>query len=630
MEHKNIVGNQDLSYLYKNWPKGQFLKIEKIAEILYKAYLNGSFGIKLYNPKQKYNLNDKIVVFKKVDRSKFKQEMEIYQIEPGDFNGEYCEWLMVRCIGSKKSEDFKRISNYNGKEKIKAVLTNDEYTIVKSKELIQEIKIRLKGDRRFDCFKDYWIPRDHIDENLKIEFKQHLFALLKRKCEINTIEFLNTFNTPFLQSEKINKLITANYLFRQIKYLSASKTNENYIYTWRCRKKLSIKIYPYHLDVRNKSIKIDSQFEEFLAYNGFTEITSFQFESGKSINVEVNLERPAIQNNELFKLFYNILSRNKVAKLSTQKRGSKITINPEKVDKQFRITVKENWLNQGIIEINKKISKYLDKSQNIEFYYNEDNEIIASWDSTKNVLCGFKGWYAEKGVDKNDIINLRLVSFYPSKFRIWTEYDNKLSFEPPPTDKNWERFTIIQCIYWVLHELKRKAHYREIFYNVNKHKKASIKSIISELSKNSDSLFSHSGDGFWNIGKGASQIKGGQSSDNSNDPYCEITPEIWQIVVEIEQNDLVYKILDSVGRPLAFNELCEMTWKQFHLNRKTLDELKETGFLNAKDERLRRFQFGEWGLEKWKWSDLIAKEYNLFEKFKSISIRLSMLLKEKI
>ncbi len=109
-----LIGTKDLNYLHENWPKGQFIHITIVAEILQKAQVDGTLGLKPYDCRRKYERYDKIVVLMRIENELVEEEVEIYEIEQGydDEEGEYYEKLRTKPIGSKAKKGRTFRSNY--------------------------------------------------------------------------------------------------------------------------------------------------------------------------------------------------------------------------------------------------------------------------------------------------------------------------------------------------------------------------------------------------------------------------------------------------------------------------------------------------------------------------------------
>lgn len=621
-----LIGTKDLNYLHENWPKGQFIHITKVAEILQKAQVDGTLGLKPYDCRRKYEKYDKIVVLMRIENELVEEEVEIYEIEQGydDEEGEYYEKLRTKPIGSKTKKGRTFRSNYKGNSiRASTTVTPDEFAVSKSHELIPELIIKLKGDRRVVSFEDHWSLKKDIEEKKISKFDQSFYSLLTRKTDFETGDLVE-------QSDE-NSLITSNYLLSRFQYLSKRET-KSLNYFWSCPQKVSVKLFNYHLDVKNNRIKIDNSLEAFLAYNCLTQQTVFKETVGKRISVKINLLSKVIESKVLFQTIIQTIHNNKVVRLSSRGRGSEILISAIDVNVEWSITLKQNWINSDTLKINRRISKYLTGFEDIDCRYDEDRNVKLFWDSNRDELNGLNNWYREKGIRANDKIHLKLFSLYPPKLRIWTEHetDIDLILEPKSEDNKWDKFGNRQCIYWILKREDREFHYREIYNEVKKHKDVSIKTILSELCHNSPQLFRHSRYGFWHISETESDKKKkgrtGKKISKSGSKVSSLTSEVWDFVVDIEQRDLVHEILEITKNPLSFHEICAKILRFSGNKNISLNELKETGFLNKSDERLERFKSGEWGLTKWLWRDLLEKEVQLDSAFKSISDRLSTIL----
>ncbi|MCH8955034.1 hypothetical protein IIA28_06920 [candidate division KSB1 bacterium] len=619
-----LIGKQDLNYLHENWPKGQFIHITKVAEILQKAQVDGTLGLKVFDRRKKYSIDDKILVLIKKGDEFVKEEVEIYTIEQRDVNGEFCQVLRTKPIGSKAKKGRTFVSNDKRNRIIASTtVTPDEFAVSKSNELIPELIIRLKSDMRFVSFEDYWIPKKDIDKKKISKFDQTLYSLLTRKTDFETLDIVERLDE--------NSLITSNYLLSRFQYLNRSETKKPLNYFWSCAKKLTTKLIKYHLDVNNNRIKIDNSLESFLAYNGLTQQAVFQHQTGNQISTKINLSTQIIESKELFQSALRIISNNKAIELSSKERSCEVLISPIDVNVEWTMTTKDEWINSGTLRIGKRVSKHLTQVEDIEVQYDEDKSLKVHWDSPRDKLVGLQKWYKDKKIKADDRVHLKLISLYPPKLRIWTEYerDKDSIIKVESEDHVWDKYDNKQCIYWILNREERDFHYREIYNEVKKHKNVSIKTIIGQLYHNSPELFIHSRNGFWHLSGAESDLKKPPISiriKKSRNGAISLPSEVRDFIVDIEQRDLVHKILEITGYPLSFHDICAKILEVSNNKDIAINQLRETGFLNESDERLQRLESNEWGLTKWLWRDLIDKEAQLHLDFKSISNRLSTIL----
>ena len=70
---------------------------------------------------------------------------------------------------------------------------------------------------------------------------------------------------------------------------------------------------------------------------------------------------------------------------------------------------------------------------------------------------------------------------------------------------------------------------------------------------------------------------------------------IWKAIYEIENNDLVYKLLKHTGSDLSYSDIARKLAEMLNVN---VDHLIESSFLNVHDERLQRLANGSWTLKE--------------------------------
>jgi hypothetical protein len=159
-------------------------------------------------------------------------------------------------------------------------------------------------------------------------------------------------------------------------------------------------------------------------------------------------------------------------------------------------------------------------------------------------------------------------------------------------------------------------------------------SIIGTLSKYRYVLFGHVGKGSWKlldkdkIQEEKEKRERGEREIRSTEEQVIDWEKIWNAVQVIEEKDLVFRVLKIRKEPLSFNEICEILGKYLKVESKLL---KQTGLLNAEDQRLQRIDDGSWILGEWVAEPILPpgeecelkKEPQIKEKVQTISSPIS-------
>lgn len=617
-----IIGEQDLEYLIGEWPQNFFWHIDEIASLIKQAHIDGKLGIKLYHYKRKYTVNDIIIVSVKLSNGKAQSELvEIYKIDKGDKR----EYLRTKSLGTKRNKGKTYISNYFGDDTFtRKFITPEDYINKNNDEILPEILLKLNKDKRFDSIGDFWIFLSKIGTNEKNKFKQILFSFLEKKKGFSTKDFIQLLKSK-IKIINEDEYLFCNYLLGKEKYLTPNKPLGNLDIQWIPVQIKSVEIYYSHLDINNKSIIIKSDIENFLMSNGFITHANLELNSNQRIDITNNLITKRIINEDLYQFIKRNLNNNKIVMLFINSTKDIIEIKLLDINKIFSITIKEDWLKLGIIQLTQRITKHFIPNQQIEVASDEYDSFLVHWNEERNQLIGFKDWYNKKNIFVDDKIYLEINSLSPVKFRIWSDFsrDRDAIIKIIPVDADWEKYDIETCIYTVLSD-KEKFHYRQLCTMIMKHRKVTINSIVTTL-YNNPSLFKHLGDGFWGLGK-SDRIELTRASTANNS--FELNSYVWKYIVEIEQRDLCFELLERIRKPLTFDEICKKILEIYPYENVTINDLRNTGFINAQDERFKRYkQTGEFGLVKWDWFELISKENQLLKDFINIAEKINCLLK---
>ena len=210
-------------------------------------------------------------------------------------------------------------------------------------------------------------------------------------------------------------------------------------------------------------------------------------------------------------------------------------------------------------------------------------------------------WFRKVAIEPGDTINFRILRVDLPEIQIWTEWQKALNYmlRCPAEDFEWERLPIRDCLIRVFETCKGPIHYRSLYSKISKHRELAVGSVIATLSRHQGVLFVHSGRGMWSWLKEDSR-PGNQLPASARTKQSSVVPEvsdaIWKIVAEIEEADVVYNLLKRTRDSLSFAQICQKIAASRGID---WHELRQTGFLNAEDKRLKRLDNGHFALREW-------------------------------
>jgi hypothetical protein len=223
------------------------------------------------------------------------------------------------------------------------------------------------------------------------------------------------------------------------------------------------------------------------------------------------------------------------------------------------------------------------------------------YDPHAKVLRGedLRQWYRINALEAGEKVTLNLRD---ATLHIHTEWKRDLnwlldqlregscSYVGPPRD----------LLYGLLDEAGRALHYRDLWHRACELSRISLGVVVSTLSRYNRRLFCDIGKGYWTLAEWSTlkqeeerwKIFGASPRPSLTLPEED---ELWRAVHEIEEHDLVYKLLKRIGGDLSYAEICRELAEMLNIS---VQHLKETSFLNVKDERLVQLSNGHWTLKE--------------------------------
>ena len=222
------------------------------------------------------------------------------------------------------------------------------------------------------------------------------------------------------------------------------------------------------------------------------------------------------------------------------------------------------------------------------------------FDSNRGGIYPIKNWFRFNAISLEDKVKLRILEIEPFKLKIWTEWEKYFGylFKCSTEDAEFDNYTIRDCLIIVFKELRRPAHYRELYSIISKHRMVKIGTILGTLSRYREILFDHLNRGKWGLVQNinSNYVTKDFRLDNNKVAEMEIDDSYWFDVSHIEDDDLVYKLLSQSKHDLSYHNICKFLSNHFNI---PLEFLLNSGFFNPNDSRLRRLDNGNFALEEW-------------------------------
>ena len=268
------------------------------------------------------------------------------------------------------------------------------------------------------------------------------------------------------------------------------------------------------------------------------------------------------------------------------------------------------------IKLTKKIADRLNQISSLHVTYDEVDE-VKPYNYEERVITELDGFYKRKNLEATDIVILNLGSANPLRLYISTKWKKSLNslLKLNPSDLNWQDSSLRDCIIVYLNKFKKPLHYKNIYAGIATHRILTIYSVISCLAKHSPSIFMNEKRGYWRLSNIEYSRNISDSASGGNHQSIIISDSIWAAIAEIEDGDMVYRLLQKLGKPLDFSQICKYLAKDVDVNPV---ELEESGFLEGNDNRFIRLDDGSWALDEWLANEETNKNEKTLEKHQTI------------
>ena len=603
-------GPEELNLLLEEWLKDP---IPKTINELTRVYLTNRIKIETgyfpYDTHNQYQKGDTIIVKLLGGEISLARVLQVVQNQSKYYDA-IDVVLLDRSMELAGRQNRTFISNYHGKELIGAAITSFE--IIKEKdetEFIPKILIAISNDDRFVAYQDHWLPTELLENSIRQNRDKIREIIAALKNALSAKEILEKLEVGRNNDCLNNRLeFSVNYFLKQ-----DGRFDENPGDTtrWDLQKPPA----PIQMDIDkrklryNKFLEAPPHLDLLIFYHGFIKQCVFLFPYDRCATVDYDNSRKLLCGEkfvgELAKL--SDAEEFKIKFEHPEQRGGPIPVSvltseglEEKV--QSTVTIREDWVEKGVLVVPKKISNYMEGTNTVHIIYDQIEEVLPYEENDRLISGGLENFYSAKAVAEFDKVHLRLESLEPTRLFISSTWqislDKLLSIDPQ--DLNWEHSSLRDCIIVTLAKFKTPAHYRGIYAEIALHKNVSLSGVGTALSHYSPSVFKRVGWGKWQLAGIFVDEEAREVEKVINEPPPIISEppdeETWKAVQLIEEKDYVYKLLQKVGSPLSFNDICN---KLAALLKIDADKLKATAFLDPNDKRLRRLDNGEWALEEW-------------------------------
>ena len=601
-----VFGPEELDLLLKEWLKDPQPKtINEFARIYLTLQYEAETGFLPYDSRNTYKVKDKIKVRTVEGYVTMAEVISYARNTHKDSDGFTWDQMDVRLLSQEAKLNHDKIHTFVANYKGNGFRASTNFEVIREKdevEVIPKILQAISGDNRFVAFKEKWLPSDLLVTDVSNMRNDVRVIIAQCKQALSTHDILEKVYTHDNKEELGNRLeFSLNYFLKKDRRFESS-TESDSITKWDLRKPSGpVLVSIGQRTLSGSKLPTTSDLDLLLFYHGFIDQCVFSFQYERKITAYRDISEGAICGeefvNELAKLSEN--REFKVKFENPEHRGDPICVSaPDEHEKiQSTITIRQEWLADGVLRVPKRISSYMKGTNTVHILYDQLDEVLP-YDEGDRFINGLDKYYSEKAIAEFDKVHLQLESLKPTRLFIHSSWkvslDKLLRIEPQ--DLDWEQSSVRDCIIVVLAKFRTPAHYREIYTEIAIHKHVSWGGILGTLSRYCPSVFVHVGWGKWQLAGWAEEVILPEQEPKVPAETVVINDEIWNAVTTIEENDYVYKLLEKIRKPLSFDEVCSRLADYLKVD---VHELRATGFLKADDERFRRLDDGTWALEEW-------------------------------
>ena len=280
-------------------------------------------------------------------------------------------------------------------------------------------------------------------------------------------------------------------------------------------------------------------------------------------------------------------------------------VRPPPMETTVRLT--DGAIEAGVFQIPATFRTYfasVSPGEMVTVGFGVSEDLAVEFDANALVLKGeaLRRWYQSNGLEPGDRVTLAIRDIGREVFHIHTEWRRDLNYLLEQARKGPRSYTgrPRDLLYGLLAEVGQPLHYRDLWSRAANLSGLRIGTVVSTLSRYNRRLFCNVGGGRWGLvewpGDRLDQERQSRTGNWVASPLS-IPDEqsLWKAIHEIEEQDLVYKLLKRTGCDMSYPEIARTLAEILSVN---AAHLTETSFVNVRDNRLQKLANGSWTLRE--------------------------------
>lgn len=364
------------------------------------------------------------------------------------------------------------------------------YEIIQDKDetaLNPKILASISGDSRFVSFETKWLPVNLLSNSVRIKKQDIIKYIVQQK---SSIEIQKIIDNTAINDQNIDEteilFFTINHLLDQD--WRFDYTNDNII-KWDINiPDNSIQLLVPEVDISSNKFRCTNDLVKIILYNGYIDDIDFSFPYNKNLKAYFDINENSISGTYFIQEFLKLTKHIEYSIKFTQsnERGKPIEValiaHEDINDIKSTITLRDEWINSGIIHIPTNISKYFTGANQIIVKYDED-ELCLDYNEKEKSIVGTKEYFQRKALDEGDKIHIELETIIPAKILLSTSWQRSLNtlLNIEPDDLEWQKCPLRDCIIVTMSKSDCPMHYQEIYSEISKHRSLLIETILDCL-----------------------------------------------------------------------------------------------------------------------------------------------------
>ncbi|MCK4815942.1 hypothetical protein KA005_09230, partial [bacterium] len=280
---------------------------------------------------------------------------------------------------------------------------------------------------------------------------------------------------------------------------------------------------------------------------------------------------------------------------------------PSQLPKETSITLDAEAIEIGVFPLSTEFRTYfagVNSGEKLTLHFGVSEDFVVEFDAARQALKGegLRKWYQSNGLSRGDKVTITVRDGEKKVFHIHTEWKRDLNrlLEQARKDTVSCNDRPRDLLYGLLAEANQALHYRDLWSRAAEVSNLRIGSVISTLSRYNQRLFCSIGGGYWGLVDWPSEkLQKERQKSSGTQVITQLSqPDeqaMWNAIYEIENHDLVYKLLKRTGSDLSYPDIARQLAEMLNVN---VEHLTDSSFLNVRDERLQRLANGSWTLKE--------------------------------